>query len=291
MSNISNPLQLRADRPIEPAKYAALAVIDGILTRLQCPYMLVGALARDILLYNVFGQPIYRSTQDVDIAILIDSWERFQAVKSDFLQNPDFQPHPSKPYRVMYRPPASDYPIPVDILPFGEIATEAELFRWPPPDTDLSMNVMAFADAYASAVTVTIGPGFNLKIASIPGLVLLKLLAWVDRRESRDAQDVLHLIEAYGDSGNEDRLYGDEADLLEAAKYDFSLAGSRLLAKDAFALAAPSTVEVICSLFRDPKRLNTFQSQMTSLRLRLDDSIPDHSGIRFEAFVETFLSC
>lgn len=290
MSNISNQLQLRADRPIEPAKYAALEVIDGILKRLQCPYMLVGALARDMLLHNVFGQPIYRSTQDVDIAILIDSWERFRAVKSAFVQNPDFREHPSKPFRVMYKPPASDYPIPVDILPFGEIATEAELFRWPPPDTDLSMNVMAFADAYASAVTVTIGPGFNLKIASIPGLVLLKLLAWVDRRESRDAQDVLHLIEAYGDSGNEDRLYGDEADLLEAAEYDFPLAGARLLAKDAFALAAPSTAEVICSLFRDPKRLNTFQSQTTSLRLRLDDSIPDHSGIRFEAFVEAFLS-
>jgi len=32
--------------------------------------------ARDILLYNVFGQRVLRATQDVDIAILIDSWER-----------------------------------------------------------------------------------------------------------------------------------------------------------------------------------------------------------------------
>ena len=84
MSNISKPLQLRADRPVESDRYATLAALDEILKRLQCPYMLVGATARDILLYNVFGQQVLRATRDVDIGISIDSWGRFQGKRVVF---------------------------------------------------------------------------------------------------------------------------------------------------------------------------------------------------------------
>jgi predicted nucleotidyltransferase len=289
MSNISNPLQLRADRPLEAARYATLLALHGVLKRLECPYMLVGATARDILLYNVFGQPVLRATQDVDIAILIDSWERFQTVKTELLQTPDFHPSTVQPYRVLHKTNESAYPTPIDILPFGEIATEAEAFRWPPPDTDLVMNVAAFADAYESSVTVAIGSGFDLQIASISGLVLLKLLAWVDKAESKQAQDVLRLIETYGDSGNEDRLYSEKIDLLEAAEFDFAIAGAHLLAQDALELAAPSTIEIVRSLLRDSRRMNTFRSQMAGSRIRLDESIPDQSGILLGAFVQSFL--
>jgi predicted nucleotidyltransferase len=289
MSNISNPLQLLADRPLEPECYETLAALDGILKRLQCPYMLVGATARDVLLYNVFGQRVLRATKDVDIAISIDSWERFNTVKSEILRAPDFQPSTAQPYRVLHKTNRSADSTPVDILPFGEIATEAEAFRWPPPDTDLVMNVAAFGDAYASSLTVAAGPGFDLRIASIPGLALLKLLAWVDKSESKQAQDVLRLIETYGDAGNEDRLYGDNIDLLEAAEFDFPLAGARLLAQDALVLAAPGTINIVQSLLRDAKRMNTFQAQMRGSIFRLDDSIVDQSGILFRAFADTFL--
>jgi predicted nucleotidyltransferase len=289
MSSISNPLQLRADRPLEPERYATLAALDGILKSMQCPYMLVGATARDILLYNVFGQRVFRATQDVDIGISIDSWERFDTVKSALLRASDFLPSTAQPYRVLHKTHEAAYATPIDILPFGEIATEMEAFRWPPPDTDLVMNVAAFGDAYASSITVTVGPGFDLRMASIPGLVLLKLLAWVDKSESKQAQDVLRLIETYGDAGNEDRLFGDKIDLLESEGFDVPLAGARLLAQDALALAAAATINIVQSVLRDAKRMNTFQAQMSRSIGRLDDSIVDQSGTRFRAFAETFL--
>ena len=289
MNSISNPLQLRADRPLEPERYATLAALDGILKSLQCPYMLVGATARDILLYNVFGQRIFRATQDVDIGISIDSWERFDTVKSAILRAPDFQPSTAQPYRVLHKKHRAAYATPIDILPFGKIATEMEAFRWPPPDADLVMNVAAFGDAYASSISVTAGPGFDLRMASIPGLVLLKLLAWVDKSESKQAQDVLRLIETYGDAGNEDRLYGDDINLLESAGFDFPLAGARLLAHDALAVAAPATINIVRAVLQDTKRMNTFQSQMSPFNIRLDDRIIDQSGIRFSAFADAFL--
>jgi predicted nucleotidyltransferase len=289
MSNISNPLSLRADRPLDPAKYATLFALDRALKRLECLYMLVGATARDILLYNVFGQPVFRATHDVDIAILIDSWERFDTVKAELLRTLDFHPSTSQPYCVLHQTMQSAYPTHIDILPFGEIATEAEVIHWRPPYTGLVMNVAAFADAYESSITVAIDPYFDLQIASIPGLVLLKLLAWVDKTESKQAQDVLRLVGTYGDSGNEDRLYSEKLELMEAAEFDIAIAGAHLLAQDALTIAAPGIIEILRSLFRDSKRMDRFRSQMGGSRIRLDESIPDQSDPLLGAFVESFL--
>lgn len=290
MSSISNPLQLRADRPIEPNRFATLAALDGVLKRLQCPYMLVGATARDILLYNVFGQQVMRATQDVDIGISIDSWERFDAVKSEILRTPDFQASTSQPYCFWHRTTAASYATPIDILPFGEIATDAEAFRWPPPDTGLVMNVAAFGEVYEASLTVSIGPDLDLQIASIPGLVLLKLLAWADRTASKDAEDVLRLVETYGDAGNTDRLYSEKLDLLEAAGFDFGIAGSQLLAEDALAVAAPGTIERVRNLLREPRRMTTFASQARRFPAPLDESVADRSNTLLEIFIRAFLT-
>jgi len=290
MSNISKPLQLRADRPVESDRYATLAALDEILKRLQCPYMLVGATARDILLYNVFGQQVLRATRDVDIGISIDSWDRFEAVKSKILRATDFQPSTYQPYRVLHKTSIAAYATPIDILPFGEIATDAEAFRWPPPDTDLVMNVAAFGKVYESSLTVSIGPELDLQIASLPGLTLLKLLAWADRMESKDAQDCLRLIETYGDAGNQERLYSDKEDLLEAAGFDFGIAGAQLLAQDALIVASPSTIESVRNLLRDSKRMNAFESHARRFPIPLDDSVADKSGILLRAFIDAFHS-
>jgi hypothetical protein len=51
MNNISSPLQLGVDRPLEAARYATLLALDGILKRLGRLHMVVGATARDILLH------------------------------------------------------------------------------------------------------------------------------------------------------------------------------------------------------------------------------------------------
>lgn len=71
-----------------------------------------------------------------------------------------------------------------------------------------------------------------ISVASLPGLIILKLFVWVDRKhEKRDAPDILKILTDYADAGNEDRLYVDtRASLLEAAGFD-----SRLLAHDSWA--------------------------------------------------------
>ena len=67
----------------------------------------------------------------------------------------------------------------------------------------------------------------------VPGLIVLKLFAWLDRHEGRDVQDIRRLIETYTDAGNVNRLYEEEADELERVGFDTILAGAFLLGKDA----------------------------------------------------------
>lgn len=73
-----------------------------------------------------------------------------------------------------------------------------------------------------------------MRVASIPELMLLKLVAWSDRgRETeKDAADTYRLLTTYADAGNTDRLYENEMDLLQAVGFDMQLAGAELLGRD-----------------------------------------------------------
>jgi predicted nucleotidyltransferase len=105
---------------------------------------------------------------------------------------------------------------------------------------------------------VDLDPGFALRVASLAGLAILKLIAWADRGagDPRDAIDLATLLREYGAAGNEDRLYGADIGVLEAVGYDFDLAGARLLGVDAGRIAAPSTKKQILALLDDPARVD-----------------------------------
>ena len=87
-------------------------------------------------------------------------------------------------------------------------------------------------------------------MASIPGLTILKLVAWSDRgRETdKDAADIHRLLTAYADAGSADRLYENEMDLLEAVGFDMQLAGAELLGRDVGHLCSPSALAFIRSV-------------------------------------------
>jgi predicted nucleotidyltransferase len=73
-----------------------------------------------------------------------------------------------------------------------------------------------------------------VRVASLPGLALLKLVAWADRggRMNKDAADLYRLAASYAEAGNTDRIYDQEMNLLETAGFDIQLAGAELLGRD-----------------------------------------------------------
>jgi predicted nucleotidyltransferase len=209
-----------------------LELIDRLLCDAKIRYMLVGATARDLLLYHVFGHAMTRATYDLDFAILVDSWEQFAIVKQMFLDIPGFTNKGRNAQRLYYQPTGASFGTIIDIIPFGKLETVERTIAWP-PDADVVMNVAAFSDVFENSLRVQVRPDLVIPVASLPGLFVLKLFAWLDRHEGRDVQDIRRLIETYTDAGNVNRLYGEEADELERVGFDPILAGAFLLGKDA----------------------------------------------------------
>ncbi len=137
------------------------------------------------------------------------------------------------------------------------------MIEWP-PSRDIVMNVAGFEEALASSVLLEIQPELSVRVASLPGLTLLKVVAWFDRgRETnKDAADLYRLLATYADAGNTDRLYDHEMNLLERVGFDMKLAGAELLGGDVARVCRPDALRRIRSLFRSGTEVDRLISQM-----------------------------
>ena len=247
MSSFSNPLTVPEDRPLDPAILHILTVVDGVAARQGCPYIVVGATARDLLLYHVFGIPAMRATQDVDFAIAVENWEQFQKLRSALLATDHFEPSRVE-HRLFLKTLKGITKIPIDLIPFGGVA-EGDTIAWP-PDRDTVMTVAGFEDALAASVQVQVNATLSLPVVSLAALAILKLFAWQDRKTNdKDALDLYRVISTYADAGNTERLYDSETSLLEQLNYDLELAGAALAGRDARQLSTPATLTRLGTLF------------------------------------------
>jgi predicted nucleotidyltransferase len=182
---------------------------------------------------NALGLPPSRATRDIDFGLALESWEQFITFKADLSSCEGFRKSATKVHRLHYKHPNVELEVPVDLIPFGPIESEHGTIAWP-PDKDMVMNVAGFDEALRSAVLISIQDDLVVSVASLPGLTILKLLAWYDRRRlnSKDASDLYTLLSRYATAGNTDRLYDEELDLLESVAFDLDLAGTRLLGRD-----------------------------------------------------------
>lgn len=103
------------------------------------------------------------------------------------------------------------------------------------------MNVIGYTDALEGAVTLRVAADLSIKVASLPGLALLKLFAWQDRHResSKDAWDLRLILTSYAAAGNGLRLY-DEG-VMEVEGFAAQRAACRLLGRDVAPLAAAPT--------------------------------------------------
>ena len=65
------PVTVSADAE---GKLALLAVMDRVARLKSLRYFVVGAMARDILMYHLHGFPLNRASPDIDFAMAIENW-------------------------------------------------------------------------------------------------------------------------------------------------------------------------------------------------------------------------
>jgi predicted nucleotidyltransferase len=220
----------------------ALQKIAETATELRIPFLLIGAMARDMLLEHVHDMSKERRTMDVDIGVMVGSWAEFSEF-SEAMTARGFERNPSVAHRF-----CSDKGVVIDVVPFGGLADANGFISWPPDDNPM-MRVTGFDDALRHSLRVETGPGQVVNVVSLPGLAMLKLLAWNDRRyvSAKDAQDLALLLRLYGDFAR-DRLFDSEFELMERHGFDIEMAGAELLGQDIGATVSEATAPHLFSI-------------------------------------------
>jgi predicted nucleotidyltransferase len=272
-------------KPLSPLVLEPLKAVAQTAYSWSVPYFLAGAAARDLVLENIFVRAPGKLTRDLDFGFVLSDWKQFENLKAALLSTGLFKPDRAI-QRVLYQHSAG-IPVRVDLIPFGGIQ-EGSQISWP-PDNDFVMNVAGFKEALESAIQAQVDSDLVVPVASLPGLMILKLFAWADRKhEKRDAPDILKILTEYADAGNEDRLYADELPLLEAAEFDVPIAGARLLGKDALHIASQETSASIAKMLADPDLKRELLNQLVQTSLRSDRSFADRCILLLENFQRGF---
>ena len=214
-----------------PELKGILQALNTFFQSKEIDFYIVGATARDILLTNLYGLIPERKTMDIDIAIAISNWEEFEIIERELPQREYFEKDSYQKQRFIYK---GFYAI--DVIPFGKIAQKDGNIYWP-PDGVIAMSVSGFPEIAAAAISVSIDDELNIRISSLPGFFLLKLIAWKDRYLSslKDAYDIALILLHYLGI-NEQRAVQEHYDLYEVEPFDQVEASGRLIARDVKAL-------------------------------------------------------
>jgi len=256
--------------------------VHEIATRLSIPFFLAGATARDIVLVNLWGQSLGRMTADIDFAFAVNNWLEFEQLREALLATRRFERVAHREQRLLYTEPEHRFQLPVDFIPFGGVATETKTIAWP-PEGDFVMNVAGFQEALASALCIELEPGLTISVASLPGLAILKVLAWGDRhrQNNKDAADLYKILTSFERAGNQDRIFDQEPKLLESLAFDVTLACAQLLGRDAARISGSAASQQIVSLLNSERQVNLLISHMITAASYEENA----------AYVERILSC
>lgn len=267
---------------------AGLAELAAEFARLVPAYepLLIGALARDVLLKYAQKIPIHRATEDIDFAFLVEDWAAYGLLLETLLASKDFLVDPRKQHRLIFRGARK-----IDLIPFGGVERADRTIAWP-PDGGTIMQALGYREALHFAIAVALPANQRVKVVSLPTLSILKLVAWNDRHLAeprKDADDLGQILKHYLSTQPEDRIYKDADRLLEKPEFDVDRAGAWLLGSDARSVldAGPAPdgsvafVSAILSRETDPNGTLALVGEMTGIQ-------PAPALLLLESFFEGF---
>jgi len=251
------------DSPTTKPFFAELcAILARVAGGLDIPFILVGATARDLILQQ-HNRSAARMTTDVDFGVRVRNWAEYEKLWRALVDTGKFAPG-GKEHRLKFAGVLD-----VDLVPFGGIASVDGEIVWP-SDPDTSLNVLGFEDACRTATDLVIStdPQVSVRVVSATGLVILKFLAWGDRRQlypTKDAIDLRSLIRHYLDFDHQGRMNSDHRDLVVGQPdFDYELAGARLLGRDLVQQASPEARSVILSILERDADSNALAAAATT---------------------------
>ncbi len=230
---------------LEPVHQQALRTVARAAAAVGADWFLTGAMARDWVFTLIHGIDTQRATRDADIGIALADWDEYEQIRTLIIAEGDFQPDRSQ-QRLNHRRVRGFH---LDLVPFGQLGGDKAEIAWPPKQ-DVVMNVIGFADAFRSALTVIADVDLAVKVASPAGLMVMKLFAWQDRKyhspAGKDAHDIRLLMTHYEKVAG--RSLYDVAGLMDSVDYDADMAAARLLGRDVGGIIQSHTRDALLPL-------------------------------------------
>ena len=180
------------------------ALVRGF-EKFEIDFYLIGAVAREVWMLGLKDITPRRATSDIDFGADIINMERFNDLKNYLINIEGFTASKSNDY-VLFAQDGKQ----IDILPFGIM------------EKDGKVTVNGMKEVFTEAATdVTFEDKITFKVCTLPGIVLLKLVAWDDRPEIRrddltDIADILnHFFKIYEEMiwEHHNDLFGEDKDL------------------------------------------------------------------------------
>jgi predicted nucleotidyltransferase len=245
-------ISVPSSRPIEPSKSEVLTRVMRVLGEWPKPPMLVGAFARDLWFWHVHGIETQRATEDIDISMALPDWNSFREVTLALINAGFSQPVASHPEKLQDSVTGRK----IDLLPFGPISPDHKSIIWPSDQSRWS--IVGLEDCYKNADVFD--PNANsecrLRAATLPGLVVLKLVSFYERlmdRRRKDGADIGFTLAHYQHCGTKERLMSNEAmPIMDEVGGDILRASVHLLGRDMASIISKDTrQEIVDRLHRE----------------------------------------
>jgi predicted nucleotidyltransferase len=195
----------------QPGITEMLYALQRGLEKFRIDFYLVGAVARNVWMTGINNIATRRTTGDIDFAVLINDNGVYEALKTYLIITEGFQPYKGNKYVLIWKENLE-----VDLLPFGAIDDGDTKFT----SNGLgltSISLQGFTEIYNDGLpTLDLEGKHQFKFCTLPGIVLLKLIAWDDRPESRrdDIKDISDILNHFFDM-NDNEIFENHHDLFE----------------------------------------------------------------------------
>lgn len=212
----------------QPGITEMLYALQRGLEKFGIDFYLVGAVARNVWMTGINNIAPRRTTGDIDFAVLINDDGVYEALKTYLIITEGFQPYKGNEYVLIWKENLE-----VDLLPFGAIDDGDTKFT----SNGLgltSISLQGFTEIYNDGLpTLDLEGKHQFKFCTLPGIVLLKLIAWDDRPESRrdDIKDISDILNHFFDM-NDNEIFEKHHDLFEKEEASLKNIAARVMGRE-----------------------------------------------------------
>jgi predicted nucleotidyltransferase len=212
----------------QPGITEMLYALQRGLEKFGIDFYLVGAVARNVWMTGINNIAPRRTTGDIDFAVLINDNGVYEALKTYLIITEGFQPYKGNEYVLIWKENLE-----VDLLPFGAIDDGDTKFT----SNGLgltSISLQGFTEIYNDGLpTLDLEGKHQFKFCTLPGIVLLKLIAWDDRPESRrdDIKDISDILNHFFEM-NDNEIFENHHDLFEKEEASLKHIAARVMGRE-----------------------------------------------------------